>query len=195
LDTRNRNHRPQRIRPPRNGVAGPLTANRQQSPHRPCRDTFGGARRNYERYLALAREAVLMGDTVVMENCYQHASIMFRVMREEGRPRRMRLPTSGLSLLRKDRQSSGQRSGEGLRSQNFRGSLASPITRSLPKRSRHGWAEIVRGAAGVGCNEAGSVLGLEAVAHGGSSGDVVTFECWCFWRARRLGGSVSGCSP
>lgn len=40
------------------------------------------AQRNYERYLALAREAALNGDTVEMENCYQHAEHYFRVMRE-----------------------------------------------------------------------------------------------------------------
>ena len=44
------------------------------------------AQRNYERYLALAREAALSGDTVEMENCYQHAEHYFRVMRERERP-------------------------------------------------------------------------------------------------------------
>lgn len=41
----------------------------------------GNAHRNYEKYLALAREAALSGDTVEMENCYQHAEHYFRVMR------------------------------------------------------------------------------------------------------------------
>jgi hypothetical protein len=41
----------------------------------------GNAQRNYERYLALAREAALSGDTIEMENCYQHAEHYFRVMR------------------------------------------------------------------------------------------------------------------
>lgn len=40
------------------------------------------AQRNYERYLALAREAALSGDTVEMENCYQHAEHYFRVMKD-----------------------------------------------------------------------------------------------------------------
>ena len=40
------------------------------------------AQRNYERYLALAREAALSGDNVEMENCYQHAEHYFRVMKE-----------------------------------------------------------------------------------------------------------------
>jgi len=41
-----------------------------------------GAQRNYERYLALARDATLNGDTVEAENFYQHADHYFRVMRE-----------------------------------------------------------------------------------------------------------------
>ena len=44
----------------------------------------GNARRNYDRYVALAREAALAGDTIEMENCYQHAEHYFRVMRESG---------------------------------------------------------------------------------------------------------------
>jgi hypothetical protein len=67
-----------------------LTANRQQSPHGPCRDTFGGARKNYERYLALAREAALMGDTVEMENCYHHAEHYFQGDARRGQVKRSR---------------------------------------------------------------------------------------------------------
>ena len=44
----------------------------------------GNAQRNYERYLALAREAALSGDNVEMENCYQHAEHYFRVMNDRG---------------------------------------------------------------------------------------------------------------
>jgi hypothetical protein len=40
------------------------------------------AHRNYERYLALAREAALNGDIVEAENFYQHAEHYFRVTRE-----------------------------------------------------------------------------------------------------------------
>ena len=40
----------------------------------------GNALRNYERYLTLAREASLAGDTIEAENCYQHAEHYFRVM-------------------------------------------------------------------------------------------------------------------
>jgi hypothetical protein len=42
----------------------------------------GNAHRNHERYLALAREAALNGDTVEAENFYQHAEHYFRVTRE-----------------------------------------------------------------------------------------------------------------
>ena len=40
------------------------------------------AKRNYERYLALARAATLAGDELEAENCYQHADHYFRVLRE-----------------------------------------------------------------------------------------------------------------
>jgi uncharacterized protein DUF4167 len=42
----------------------------------------GNAHRNYERYVALGREASLNGDKVEAENYYQHAEYYFRVMRE-----------------------------------------------------------------------------------------------------------------
>jgi hypothetical protein len=40
------------------------------------------ARRNYERYLALARDATLKGDVVEAENFQQHAEHYFRIMNE-----------------------------------------------------------------------------------------------------------------
>jgi hypothetical protein len=53
-------------------------------PGRRPNNTAGNAERNYERYLALAREAASKGDTIEMENCYQHAEHNFRVMRAAG---------------------------------------------------------------------------------------------------------------
>jgi hypothetical protein len=44
---------------------------------------MANAKRNYERYMVLARAAALAGDSVEMENCYQHAEHYFRVMREQ----------------------------------------------------------------------------------------------------------------
>ena len=73
---RNGNQRPQRRRPP-NGR--PDAAQRQRHS-----GAGGNAHRNYERYLALAREAQRNGDAVEMENCYQHAEHYFRVMRAAG---------------------------------------------------------------------------------------------------------------
>jgi Domain of unknown function (DUF4167) len=65
------NQRPQRRRPQQAGRSN--GAQRQNG-------SAGNAHRNYERYLALAREAALSGDSVEMENCYQHAEHYFRVM-------------------------------------------------------------------------------------------------------------------
>ena len=75
--TNTRTHRP---RP-----AAPIAArSRQWTPNgvRPESTGSQSAQRNYERYLALAREAALKGDTIEMQNCYQHAEHYFRVMRE-----------------------------------------------------------------------------------------------------------------
>ena len=69
----NRNQ-PQRRRPPVGRTNAP---NRQQQ-----NGSVGNAHRNYERYLALAREATLNGDIVEAENLYQHAEHYFRVTRD-----------------------------------------------------------------------------------------------------------------
>jgi len=42
--------------------------------------SFGGARRQYERYIALVDAAVLRGDSIEAQNYYQHAEHYFRVM-------------------------------------------------------------------------------------------------------------------
>ena len=69
--TRIGNPRPQRRRPP---------VGRTNAPNR--QNGSGNAHRNYERYLALAREATLNGDIVEAENFYQHAEHYYRVTRE-----------------------------------------------------------------------------------------------------------------
>jgi hypothetical protein len=84
-EIRNKNYRGNRPRPSgdrRNG-----NPPRRQGMQRPVQgrnngNGSGNAQRNYERYLALAREAALSGDNVEMENCYQHAEHYFRVMKE-----------------------------------------------------------------------------------------------------------------
>jgi hypothetical protein len=63
LRRRNAPQRPQAARRPQNGG--------------------GNARQRYERYLARARDAQLSGDTIEMENCYQHAEHYFRVMKDQ----------------------------------------------------------------------------------------------------------------
>lgn len=50
-------------------------------------DTYANAKRNYERYMALARDAVSAGDEVEVENYYQHAEHYLRAMRAHGRQR------------------------------------------------------------------------------------------------------------
>ena len=45
-------------------------------------DQRANARRNYERYIELARAAVSAGDPIEGENLYQHAEHYFRAMRE-----------------------------------------------------------------------------------------------------------------
>jgi hypothetical protein len=42
------------------------------------------AKRNYERYLELARAEARSGDTIAAENYYQHAEHYYRLMRGPG---------------------------------------------------------------------------------------------------------------
>jgi len=66
--------------------------NRPRMPHRvqtfdsngPNVKIRGNAYQVFERYIALAREAVSSGDRVAAENFYQHAEHYFRVMNAEG---------------------------------------------------------------------------------------------------------------
>jgi len=43
----------------------------------------GNAKMSYERYVALARAAALVGDTIEAENFWQHAEHYFRLLREQ----------------------------------------------------------------------------------------------------------------
>ena len=72
-ESRGRNPRPQRRPPP---------AGRTTAMHRQRQNGDGNAHQNYERYLALAREAMSNGDRIEAENFYQHAEHYFRVMRD-----------------------------------------------------------------------------------------------------------------
>ena len=60
----------------------------RRSPQRSVQDrsrkqnaSAGNAQRNYDRYVALARDATLKGDSIEAENFYQHAEHYFRVLR------------------------------------------------------------------------------------------------------------------
>ena len=84
-EIRNKNYRTNRPRPAgdrRNGAAPKRIGQQRPAQGRQNGNGSGNAQRNYERYLALAREAALSGDNVEMENCYQHAEHYFRVMKE-----------------------------------------------------------------------------------------------------------------
>lgn len=84
-NNRNGSFRTQRPRPGadrRNKGASPNQRPRPGQGPRHSNGSSGNAQRNYERYIALAREAALSGDSVEMENCYQHAEHYFRVMKE-----------------------------------------------------------------------------------------------------------------
>jgi hypothetical protein len=72
-----RNQRPQGRRPA--GDRRNVAARQHQN------GSLGNASKNHARYLVLAREATLAGDTIEAENCYQHAEHYFRVMRESER--------------------------------------------------------------------------------------------------------------
>jgi len=60
------------------GSAGDTYTPRQQRQSGPAIDP----RRNYERYVALAREAAAAGDAVQTEHWHQHAEHYFRMMKE-----------------------------------------------------------------------------------------------------------------
>jgi uncharacterized protein DUF4167 len=75
-NTRNRQQKP----------AGSLAGHAQQwTSSAPRQQPQGShnARRNYERYLALAQAEVQAGDRVAAENYYQHAEHYFRSMSSE----------------------------------------------------------------------------------------------------------------
>ncbi len=74
-------------RRPGGGPRGPASSANRRHQGDQSRPTHGrngaaNAQKNYERYLARARDAAASGDMVEMENCYQHAEHYFRVMRD-----------------------------------------------------------------------------------------------------------------
>ena len=69
----NRYNAPRRRTQPAKRYGAPANLQKRQN---------GNSQRNYERYLALAHEAALMGDAVETENWYQHAEHYFRMLQE-----------------------------------------------------------------------------------------------------------------
>jgi len=82
---RNNNGNPNNPNPPHN-------SGRPRVPHRsqtfdsngPGTKIRGNAYQVFERYVALAREAVSSGDRIAAENFYQHAEHYFRIMNANG---------------------------------------------------------------------------------------------------------------
>jgi hypothetical protein len=60
----------------------PFRRNEPSGFPRPQTRNAQNARRNYERYLALARAEALTGDRIVAENYFQHAEHYFRSLGE-----------------------------------------------------------------------------------------------------------------
>ena len=74
-----------RMSPRQNDRTGGSFSRRLQGPQstRGSADVIGNAKRNYERYVTLARASALAGDSIEAENLYQHAEHYFRLMTEQ----------------------------------------------------------------------------------------------------------------
>ena len=59
------------------------SASPEQNPSLSAASRFADAKKNYERYLALAGASATTGDRVQTENYYQHAEHYFRLMRQQ----------------------------------------------------------------------------------------------------------------
>lgn len=72
----------------RRGATGSFSGHSKRPPSkssRPRGDTAStaNAKRNYERYITLARNAASTSDAIEIENFYQHAEHYFRLMKEQ----------------------------------------------------------------------------------------------------------------
>ena len=72
-----------RTRQPRPAASFAARSKRTSNFARPEPNGAQNAKRNYERYLELARAEALTGNTVGAENYYQHAEHYFRSMSAE----------------------------------------------------------------------------------------------------------------
>jgi len=82
---RNNNNNPNNPNPQHNG-GRPRVPHRSQTfdSNGPGTKIRGNAYQVFERYVALAREAVSSGDRIAAENFYQHAEHYFRIMNANG---------------------------------------------------------------------------------------------------------------
>ncbi len=82
---RNNNNNPNNPNPQHNG-GRPRVPHRSQTfdSNGPGIKIRGNAYQVFERYVALAREAVSSGDRIAAENFYQHAEHYFRIMNANG---------------------------------------------------------------------------------------------------------------
>jgi hypothetical protein len=78
--TKNRNTRQPR---PAGSYAGAGTSRQWSLPPRVEPKGSHNARRNYDRYLALAQAEAQAGNSVAAENYYEHAEHFFRTMRSD----------------------------------------------------------------------------------------------------------------
>ena len=66
----------------RAGTSAGVSRLSRENPTRHRADTLASAKRSYERYIELARDAASAGDAIEAENLYQHAEHYLRTMRE-----------------------------------------------------------------------------------------------------------------
>jgi hypothetical protein len=83
---RNNNNNPNNPNPQHNNGGRPRVPHRSQTfdSNGPGTKIRGNAYQVFERYVALAREAVSSGDRIAAENFYQHAEHYFRIMNANG---------------------------------------------------------------------------------------------------------------
>ncbi len=71
-----------RRRGPEAGSSSDRSKGTERKPRNSAAVRLADAKKNYERYLALARASASTGDAIQIENYYQHAEHYFRVMME-----------------------------------------------------------------------------------------------------------------
>ncbi len=68
---------------PNTGPSAERSNTPERQPSSSAAARLADAKKNYERYMALARAGASTGDAIQIENYYQHAEHYLRVMREQ----------------------------------------------------------------------------------------------------------------